>query len=80
MNWMNELSLISGAVPIVSAILGALAVLFLVLRRSLRWWIFAAATAAAALALSVLSCWAVIHVFFWWAEDLPFPWCCIWPS
>lgn len=71
-DWLNELSLISGAVPIVSAMLGALAVLFLLLRRSLRWWIFAVITAMAALALSALSCWAVIHVFFWWAEDLPF--------
>ncbi|ALV45902.1 hypothetical protein MB46_10825 [Arthrobacter alpinus] len=71
MPWINELSLIDGPIPIVSAVMAAVAILFLLIRRSPRWWIFAVSTAAAATLLSVLGCWAVIHVFYWWAEDLP---------
>ena len=71
MPWINELSLIDGPIPIVSAVLAGVAILFLLIRRSPRWWIFAVTTAAAATLLSVLACWAVIHVFYWWAEDLP---------
>lgn len=71
MSWINELSLIHGPVPIISALLAAMAILFLLLRRSGAWWAFALATAAASALLSIVACWAVIHVFYWWAEDLP---------
>jgi S-formylglutathione hydrolase FrmB len=68
---MSELSLIHGPVPIVSALMAAVAILFLLVRRSGTWWIFALTSAAASALLSVVACWAVIHVFYWWAEDLP---------
>lgn len=68
---MNELSLIDGPVPIISALTAAAAILFLLLRRSGAWWVFALTSAAASALLSIVACWAVIHVFYWWAEDLP---------
>ena len=71
MSWINELSLIHGPVPIISALLAAMAILFLLVRRSVAWWVFALASAAASALLSIVACWAVIHVFYWWAEDLP---------
>lgn len=71
MNWIHELSLISGPLPVIFRLLGAAAVAFLLVRRSRRWWLFAAATAAASCLVSMAACWAVIHVFYWWPEDLP---------
>ncbi|MGP9501861.1 hypothetical protein ACT3TS_06565 [Specibacter sp. AOP5-B1-6] len=71
MNWINELSLTSGPLPVIFQLLGAAAVVFLLVRRSLRWWLFAAATAAASWLASMAACWAVIHVLYWWPEDLP---------
>lgn len=44
---------------------------FLLLRRSVRWWLFAVASAIGAFLISTLACWAVIHAFYWWPEDLP---------
>lgn len=70
-NWINELSLTSGPLPVLCRLLGAAAVIFLLARRSLRWWLFAAATAAASWLASMAACWAVIHVLYWWPEDLP---------
>lgn len=70
-NWINELSLTSGPLPVIFQLLGAAAVVFLLVRRSLRWWLFAAATAAASWLASMAACWAVIHVLYWWPEDLP---------
>ncbi|WP_181036061.1 esterase family protein [Arthrobacter sp. N199823] len=48
-----------------------LALLFLLVRRSLCWWLFALASAVVAAAVSVFACWAVIHVLYIWPEDLP---------
>ncbi|WP_425862390.1 alpha/beta hydrolase-fold protein [Arthrobacter sp. TWP1-1] len=68
---MNELSLIDGPVPIISALMAGVAILFLLLRRSGTWWVFVLISAAGSTLLSIVACWAVIHVFYWWAEDLP---------
>ncbi|MHA7269622.1 alpha/beta hydrolase [Arthrobacter sp. HLT1-20] len=71
MNWFYGLSLLDGTLPIISLFLGALALLFLVLRRSRPWLLFVAITATISLVVSVVACWAVIHVLYWWPEDLP---------
>ena len=71
MNAITELSLLDGPVPVALWVLGAAAIAFLVVRRSWRWWLFAFAAAGAAALLSMAATWSVIHVFYWWAEDLP---------
>ncbi|MEO8220775.1 MAG: alpha/beta hydrolase-fold protein [Specibacter sp.] len=71
MNLLSGLSLLDGPLPVLAWFLGAAAVLFLVLRRSRAWLLFTALGAAAAVLLSMAACWAVIHVFYWWPEDLP---------
>lgn len=71
MNLLYGLSLLDGPLPVLAWFLGAAAVLFLVLRRSRAWLLFAALGAAAALLVAMAACWAVIHVFYWWPEDLP---------
>lgn len=68
---LGNLSLIDGPLHLVFSILGVLAVVFLLLRRSLRWWLFALASAVIAAAASLFACWAVIHVLYLWPEDLP---------
>ena len=71
MNAIAGLSLVEGPLPIVFWVLGAAGLLCLLIRRSWRWWLFGAVVAVAAAMLSVAAGWAVIHVFYWWAEDLP---------
>lgn len=71
MNWFYDLGLLGGPLPIAISLLGAAALIFLLARRSGRWWLFSAASAAAAFLLSLLACWAAIHVFYFWPEELP---------
>lgn len=71
MNWILELDLLSGPLPVAISLLGAAALGFLLARKSGRWLLFAAASAAAAFLLAWIACWAAIHVFFFWSEDLP---------
>ncbi|AIY01040.1 hypothetical protein ART_1441 [Arthrobacter sp. PAMC 25486] len=71
MNAITELSLVDGPVPIVLWALCAAGLGALLVRRSWRWWLFGAAAAVAAALLSMVAGWAVIHLFYWWAEDLP---------
>ncbi|MFQ4147326.1 alpha/beta hydrolase-fold protein [Arthrobacter sp. LAPM80] len=72
MRWINGISLVDGPLPLLVKVLCAVAVVFLLARRSVRWWLFALVTAVAAYLISMIGCWAVIHVFFWWPEDLSF--------
>lgn len=71
MTFLGEVSLIDGPVPILLWVVGAVAFLFLLLRRSWRWWLFAGIVAGVAVAGALWASWAVIHVFYWWAEELP---------
>lgn len=71
MNWIQDISLISGPLPLIFDVLGVASIIFLLFRASLRWWLFAVASAVAAVLVSMVLCWAVIHVFYWWPEDLP---------
>ena len=71
MNAIAGLSLVEGILPIVFWVFGAAGVLYLLVRRSWRWWLFGAVAAVAAAMMSVAAGWAAIHVFYWWAEDLP---------
>lgn len=68
---LDNLSLIDGPLPFIFLGLGAASLLFLLFRRSLRWCIFAVVSALLALAASAAACWAVIHVFYLWPEELP---------
>lgn len=70
-NWVYSLKLLSGWFPVVALIIGALALLFLLLRRSPRWWIFSVAAAVFSAVAAWFICWAVINLWFWWPEDLP---------
>lgn len=70
-NWFQQLDLIHGPLLLIASIMAAGCGIFLLFRRSLRWWVFAIVSAIGALALSWTACWAAIHVFNWWAEDLP---------
>ncbi|WP_113718637.1 alpha/beta hydrolase [Arthrobacter dokdonensis] len=69
--WFYGLSLASGFLPAAALGLGAAALTFLLIRRSRRWWVFCASAGAASAALAMLAGWAVIHVWYWWPEDLP---------
>ncbi|MCQ9163288.1 alpha/beta hydrolase family protein [Arthrobacter sp. STN4] len=69
--WIYGLSLASGFLPLAAFVLGVVALAYLLVRRSRRWWIFCALSAAVSAALGMLLCWAVIHVWYWWPEDLP---------
>ncbi|MDO5751898.1 esterase family protein [Arthrobacter sp.] len=71
MNWIHDLNLLNGPLPITFELLGAVSLAYLLVRRSPRWWLFAAVSAVASLLISYAACWAVIHVLFWWPEDLP---------
>ena len=71
MQTVQNLSLISGPIPVLFGVLGVAAVLFLLFRRSWRWWLFALAAAAVALLVGFGSSWLVIYVLYWWPEDLP---------
>ncbi|WP_104092411.1 alpha/beta hydrolase family protein [Arthrobacter sp. GMC3] len=71
MNFVYGLSLLSGPLPIISVILGGVALAFLVVRRSVKWWLFALVCAGLAAAVSFAGGWAVIHLWYWWPEDLP---------
>ena len=68
---MYGLSLLTGPLPAIALVLGAVALAFLVVRRSARWWLFALVSAVVAAAVSYAGGWAVIHVWYWWPEDLP---------
>ena len=68
---LDNLSLIDGPLPFIFLGLGAASLLFLLFRRSLRWCLFAVVSALLALAASAAACWAVIHVFYLWPEELP---------
>lgn len=65
------MSLLEGTLPIVLLILGAAALVYLLVRRHWRWWIFAFASAVASVAASYGLAWASLHVFFWSADELP---------
>ena len=71
MNAITDLSLIDGPLPAILWAMGVASLIYLIFRRSWRWWLFAAVAAILAALLSVVCSWAVIHVFYWWAEDLP---------
>lgn len=71
MNSIQNLSLINGPLPIVLYVLGVAGLLFLLFRRSLRWWLFALVAAVAALLVGFGGAWLVVHVLFWWPEELP---------
>ncbi|WP_207344116.1 alpha/beta hydrolase-fold protein [Arthrobacter sp. E3] len=71
MNWIHDLNLLNGPLPITFGLLGAVSLAYLLVRRSRRWWLFAAVSAVASLLISYAASWAVIHVLFWWPEDLP---------
>ncbi|MEV8183252.1 hypothetical protein [Specibacter sp. NPDC078692] len=70
---LENLSLIDGPLPLMVLCLGVASLLFLLFRRSLRWWIFVIVSALLAFAVSSAACWAVIHVLYVWPEDLPTP-------
>jgi len=71
LKWIYGIELASGPVPVVALGVGALALAYLLIRRSPKWWIFAAASAVASAAAAMALCWAVINVWYWWPEDLP---------
>ncbi len=66
------IDLIGGPLPVVIALLAAASLIFLLGRRSVRWWLFAGVGAVGALLISYFLSWAVINLWFWWPEDLPF--------
>lgn len=71
LNFVYGLSLLTGPFPTIALVLGAVALAFLVVRRSVKWWLFALACAAFAAAVSFAGGWAVIHLWYWWPEELP---------
>ena len=71
LTWFYGLSLASGLIPVAAFGLGAVALAYLLVRRSRRWWLFCLLSAVASGALALLAGWAVIHVWYWWPEDLP---------
>lgn len=70
--WLLSLNLLTGWLPIVAVAIGILAFLYLLVRRSRGWWIFALLAAVFSLAFSWFICWAAINLWFWWPEELPF--------
>lgn len=64
-------SLLEGPLPLTLQILGAAAMIYLLARRSWRWWLFALAAAVVALLVGFTLTWAGLHVFFWWTDELP---------
>ncbi|PYI68699.1 esterase [Arthrobacter livingstonensis] len=71
LTWFYGLGLASGWLPAAALGLGAVALAFLLLHRSRRWWLFCVLSALASGAAAMLAGWAVIHVWYWWPEDLP---------
>jgi S-formylglutathione hydrolase FrmB len=71
LKWIYGVELASGPVPALAFGVGAAALAYLLIRRSPKWWIYAAATAVASAAAAMALCWAVINVWYWWPEDLP---------
>lgn len=71
MNLVYGVNLLTGPLPSIALILGAAALAFLVVRRSVKWWLYALASAGVAAAVSFAGGWATIHLWYWWPEDLP---------
>lgn len=71
LTWFYGLSLASGVLPTAALGLGAVALAFLLIRRSRSWWLFCVLSALVSGAAAMLAGWAVIHVWYWWPEDLP---------
>ncbi|MGO4384829.1 alpha/beta hydrolase [Specibacter sp. RAF43] len=71
LKWFYAESLDSGPLPATALGLGALALAFLLIRRSRRWWLYALVTGIASAGAAMAAGWAVIHVWYWWPEDLP---------
>ncbi|MGA7204371.1 MAG: alpha/beta hydrolase-fold protein [Specibacter sp.] len=61
----------TGPIPALAMGLGALALAFLLVRRSPKWWIFCVLSGLASAAAASAGGWAIIHVWYWWPEDLP---------
>ncbi|MCZ2403124.1 esterase [Paenarthrobacter sp. Z7-10] len=70
-HWIDHVSLLAGWLPSTVFLVGVLALAFLLVRRSWRWWVFNLLAAGAGAGLTVLLGWAVIHVWYVWPEDLP---------
>ena len=71
LKWIYAQSLATGVIPAVALGLGVLALAFLLIRRSRRWWLFCAITGVLSAAAATALGWAVIYAWYWWPEDLP---------
>lgn len=71
LKWIYGLNLVTGFLPLLALGFGALALAYLLIRRSRRWWIFCFLTAIVSALLSVALGWAAIYLWYWFPEELP---------
>ncbi|GAA5229446.1 alpha/beta hydrolase [Arthrobacter cryoconiti] len=71
LDWLYGLQLVSGVVPSVALLLGALAFAFLLIRRSRHWWLYSIVTGIGSAALVWGLAWALIHWWYVWPDELP---------